>query len=136
MSHLLEHARLGLPLDAALPPQPDDPAWANAPMPPAGMPGMPVSVTTATLRQLAMSMLADVERGARERAECRSITEGRLADMLTETEHVVGLMRACKDAGDTKAAGAIHAAMTAAQAVVIGYAHRAAAAPIARCEED
>lgn len=123
MSDLMEHRRLGIPLGQPLPGQPPE-------QPPV------ITVTTAELRMLALAMLAEVEKEARERAECRAITPDRLAEMMTKAEHVQGLMRACKTVGDIKAAGVIHSSLVATQAQVLGYAHRAATSPMARCEED
>ena len=129
MSHLLEHARLGLPLGEPLSQQPAD-------VPPLRM------VSTAALRTLALQMLRELDRRADERlinvlsshdSDACLRASSALAEMANDTDCVRGLERACEQAGDLKAAGAIHVERTATAATILGRAHTARMAATPRC---
>ena len=56
-------------------------------------------------------------------------------ELANDTDCVRGLERACIEAGDLKAAGAIHVERTATAATILGRAHTARMASIPRCAD-
>ncbi len=100
---------------------------------------MITTLTTAPLRATAAAMLLDMARLA-DSYLARALAEpgtdtclkySRMLDVLADqADNVIGLERACYDAGDLKASCAINADRLATTAAIFGHAHAARTASI------